>query len=74
MPSFETPGRVALDLTVPAGTVAISTWDDPRVDVDVTAMRGDDVSTRTAEETRIEADSAIAGASAICTWPPSMNP
>jgi len=52
--SFETPGRVALDLTVPAGTVAVNTWDEPRVDVDVTPMRGDDASTQAAEETRIE--------------------
>ena len=55
MPSFETPGRVALDLTVPAGTVAVKTWDDPRVDVDVTPARGDDASAQAAEETRIEA-------------------
>ena len=55
MPSFETPGRVALDVTVPAGTVAISTWDEPRVDVDVTPMRGDDASALAAEETLIDA-------------------
>ena len=55
MPSFETPGRVALDLTVPAGTVAVKTWDDPRVDVDVTPARGDDASAQAAEETLIEA-------------------
>ena len=55
MPSFETPGRVALDISVPAGTVAVSTWDEQRVDVDVTPMRGDDPSAQAAAETRIEA-------------------
>lgn len=55
MPSFETPGRVALDLSVPAGTVSVATWDEPRVDVDVTPLRGDDASVQAAAETRIEA-------------------
>jgi DUF4097 and DUF4098 domain-containing protein YvlB len=55
VPSFDTPGRVALDLTVPAGAVRVSTWDEPRVDVEVAPLRGDDTSAQAAEETRIEA-------------------
>ena len=42
-------------MSVPAGAVAVSTWDEPRVDVDVTPMRGDDASAQAAAETRIEA-------------------
>lgn len=55
MPTFETPGRVALDLSVPAGSVSVSTWSEPRVDVEVTATRGDEASAQAAAETRIEA-------------------
>jgi DUF4097 and DUF4098 domain-containing protein YvlB len=56
MPTFETPGgRVALDVIVPAGAVSLGTWDEPRVEVEVTAVRGDDASAQAAAETRIEA-------------------
>jgi DUF4097 and DUF4098 domain-containing protein YvlB len=55
VPSFETPGRVALELIVPAGSVVVSTWAEPRVDVDVAPLRGDESSAQAAEETRIEA-------------------
>ncbi len=55
MPTFETPGRVALDLIVPAGAVSVGTWNEPRVDVEVTAIRGDDPSLQAAAETRVEA-------------------
>lgn len=55
MESFETPGRVALDLIVPAGAVSVGTWDEPRVEVEVTAVRGDDASMQAAADTRIEA-------------------
>lgn len=54
MPTFETPGRVALDLDVPAGAVSVATWDEPRVDVDVRPARGDEASAAAAAETRIE--------------------
>ncbi len=54
MPTFETPGPVALDLDVPAGDVSVTTWDEPRVDVDVRPARGDDASAAAAAETRIE--------------------
>ena len=55
MPTFETPGRIALDLIVPAGMVSVGTWSEPRVDVEVTPIRGDDISAQAAAETRIEA-------------------
>ncbi len=55
MPAFETPGRVALDLIVHAGMVSVGTWGEPRVDVEVTAIRPDDASAQAAAETRIEA-------------------
>ena len=55
MPSFETPGRVALRIAAPAGTVVVDPWDEPRTDVEVTALRGDDGSERAAAETRVEA-------------------
>ena len=55
MPAFETPGRLALDLIVPAGTVSVGTWDEPRVEVEVTPLRSDDGSVQAAAETRIEA-------------------
>ncbi len=55
MPSFETPGSVALRVTAPAGIVTVATWDDPRVEAEVTPLRGDDGSRQAAAETRIEA-------------------
>ena len=54
MPTFETPGRVALDVEVPGGDVSVATWDEPRVDVDVRPARGDDASAAAAAETLIE--------------------
>lgn len=55
MPTFETPGRVALDLVVPAGAVSVATWGESRVDVEVTPVRGGEATARAAAETRIEA-------------------
>ena len=54
MPAFETPGRVALDVSNPAGMVVVQPWGEPRVDVEVTPRRGDDVSQQAAAETRVE--------------------
>lgn len=54
MPSFETPGPVALDVDIPSGDVTVRTWDEPRVDVEVTPGRGDDASRQAAAETRVE--------------------
>ena len=55
MPSFETPGPVALRVSAPAGNVKVETWTEPRVEAEVTALRGDDGSRQAAAETRIEA-------------------
>jgi DUF4097 and DUF4098 domain-containing protein YvlB len=55
MPSFDTPGRVALEVSVPAGEVTVRTWDEPRVDVEVTPARNDEESQKAAADTRIEA-------------------
>jgi DUF4097 and DUF4098 domain-containing protein YvlB len=53
--TFDTPGRVSLEVTVPAGEVTIRTWAEPRVEVEVTPSRGDEASQQAASETRIEA-------------------
>ena len=55
MPAFETPGHVAFRITAPAGTVTVETWSEPRSEVEVMALRGDDASAEAAAETRIEA-------------------
>jgi len=55
MARFDTPGRVAFRISAPGGRVTVDTWDEPGVEVDVVALRGDDVSRQAAEETRIEA-------------------
>jgi len=55
MPTFETPGRVRLEIAIPAGSVRIKTWADPRVDVEVSPARGDEASQQAAAETRVEA-------------------
>jgi DUF4097 and DUF4098 domain-containing protein YvlB len=55
MPRFDTPGRVAFRISTPGGRVTVDTWDEPGVEVDVTALRGDEGSRLAADETRIEA-------------------
>lgn len=55
MPVFETPGQVAVRIDVPAGAVGVELWEEPRVDVRVTPLRGNDVSGDAARETRVEA-------------------
>ncbi|HEX2303387.1 MAG TPA: DUF4097 family beta strand repeat-containing protein [Gaiella sp.] len=55
MATFETPGPVALRINSPAGNVSVETWSEPRVEAEVTALRGDDASRQAAAETRIEA-------------------
>ena len=54
MPTFDTPGPVALEVSVPAGDVSIRTWDEPRVEVEVTPGRGDDASREAAAATVVE--------------------
>lgn len=53
--SFETPGPVELRVEVPAGAVRVATWSEPRVEVEVTAVRGDERSHRAAAETQVSA-------------------
>ncbi len=55
MARFDTPGRVAFRISTPGGRVTVDTWGEPGVDVEVTALRGDDGSRQAAAETRIEA-------------------
>lgn len=55
MPTFDTPGPVALRVSADAGSVSVETWAEPRVEAVVTPVRGDDGSRQAAEETRIEA-------------------
>jgi hypothetical protein len=55
VPGFETPGPVSLDVALPSGDVRVETWSEPRVEVQVTPLRGDDVSREAAAATRVEA-------------------
>jgi len=55
VPTFDTPGPVAFEVSIPAGDVSIRTWDEPRVEVEVSPGRGDEGSQQAAAETRIEA-------------------
>jgi DUF4097 and DUF4098 domain-containing protein YvlB len=55
MARFDTPGRVAFRISTPGGRVTVDTWDEPGVEVDVTALRGDEGSRLAADETRVEA-------------------
>lgn len=55
MPTFETPGHAGVRLDLPAGVVTVQTWDEPRIDVEVTAKRNDEASHAAAAETRVEA-------------------
>ncbi len=52
---FETPGQAALRLELPAGIVRVDVWDEPRTEVDVSALRGDEASRDAAAQTRVEA-------------------
>ena len=54
MPTFDTPGPVALRVAAPSGTVTVETWDDRRVEAEVVAARNDDTSRQAAAETRVE--------------------
>jgi DUF4097 and DUF4098 domain-containing protein YvlB len=58
--TFETPGHVALRVEIPAGSLTVETWSEPRVEVVVVPGRDDDRSLRAAEATSVTA-SARAG-------------
>jgi DUF4097 and DUF4098 domain-containing protein YvlB len=53
--TFETPGHAVLRVQVPAGTVTVETWSEPRVEVEVAPGRDDDRSLRAAAGTRVAA-------------------
>jgi DUF4097 and DUF4098 domain-containing protein YvlB len=53
--SFETPGAAALRVEIPAGTVTVETWSEPRVEVEVAAARADDRSAEATAGIRISA-------------------
>jgi len=55
VPVFETPGQAAVRIELPAGVVKLETSDEPRVEIDVRPLRGDDASREAAAATRIEA-------------------
>jgi hypothetical protein len=54
MYEFETPGEVRVRVAVPSGEVTLETGTPGTVEVEVTALRGDEASLRAAEETRVE--------------------
>jgi DUF4097 and DUF4098 domain-containing protein YvlB len=53
--SFEAPGRASVRVEIPAGLLAVETWPEPRVEVEVGPARGDDRSGAAAAETRVTA-------------------
>jgi DUF4097 and DUF4098 domain-containing protein YvlB len=52
--SFDTPGHVALRVTVPGGEVTIDTGDEPRVEIELVALRDNDATHQLIAETRVE--------------------
>jgi DUF4097 and DUF4098 domain-containing protein YvlB len=53
--AFDAPGATTVRVEIPAGVLAVETWDAPRVEVEVSAARGDERSAAAAEETRVSA-------------------
>jgi hypothetical protein len=51
--SFEAPGHASVRVEIPAGVLAVETWREPRVEVEVTPAHGDERSAAAAAETRI---------------------
>ncbi len=54
MTSFDTPGHVALRVTVPGGDVTIETGDEPRVEIDLVPLRDNDAGRQLVADTRVE--------------------
>jgi len=54
MTSFDTPGHVALRVTVPGGEVTIDTGEERRVEIELVALRDNDASRQLIAETRVE--------------------
>ncbi|HTK22735.1 MAG TPA: DUF4097 family beta strand repeat-containing protein [Gaiella sp.] len=53
--AFDAPGRVGVRVEIPAGSLSVEAWAEPRVEVEVAAARGDERSVAAAEETRVSA-------------------
>jgi len=51
--TFDAPGLTTVRVEIPAGMLAVETWDEPRVELEVSAARGDERSAAAAEETRV---------------------
>ena len=54
MSVFETPGHVALRISLSGGEVDVETTDAPRVEVELVALRDNDVTRQAIEEARVE--------------------
>jgi len=54
MTVFETPGQVALRVSLSGGEVKIETVDAPRVEIELVALRDNDVTRQAIEEARVE--------------------
>jgi Toastrack DUF4097 len=52
--TFETAGEVLVRVDVDGGEIRVETSDDPRVDVDLVALRDNDATRQTIEEARVE--------------------
>ena len=53
--AFDAPGPTRVRVEIPAGLLVVETWAEPRVEVEVSAARGDERSAAAAEETRVSA-------------------
>ena len=61
MPTFDTPGSVALEVRLPAGRVMVDGWDEPRTDVELVAhgRRGEDALEQVEVSSRQESDGHV---------------
>ena len=54
MSVFETPGHVALRISLSGGEVGVETTDAPRVEVELVALRDNDVTRQAIADARVE--------------------
>ena len=54
MTVFETTGQVALRVSLSGGEVSIEVIDEPRVEIELVALRDNDVTRQAIEEARVE--------------------
>jgi hypothetical protein len=52
--TFDTPGAVLLRISLDGGEVGVETWDERRVDVQLIALRDNDITRQVIEEARVE--------------------